>query len=89
MQQATIGSKYQIVLPKEVRKKIKGLRPGDKVTVRANKKVITVKPAVKNWADEHYGKYKKYLKGGVKEVEKMRDEWEERLKELGREYSSK
>jgi AbrB family looped-hinge helix DNA binding protein len=33
MQTVTIGTKNQIVLPKEVRKKIKGLKPGSKVMV--------------------------------------------------------
>jgi len=87
--QVTVGTKYQIVIPKEVRKKIKDLRPGSKVSVKADKKVIFVEPAVKNWADEHYGRYKKYLKGAAEEVENMKDEWEQRLKVLNREYSPK
>lgn len=86
MQLVTVGSKYQIVIPKEVRSKIKGLRPGSKVSIKTDKKTITVKPVAKNWSDAHYGAFKKYWKGTdpAAEVEKMRDEWEERLKELGR-----
>lgn len=30
---ATVGSRYQIVIPKEVRMKVKGLRPGDRVVI--------------------------------------------------------
>ncbi len=85
MQQVTIGSKYQIVLPKEVRKKLKAIKPGNKAHVYPiDEETIGVKVSKKNWPDENYGKYKKYLKGAAEEVEKMRDEWEERLKELGK-----
>ena len=75
--QITVGSKFQIVIPKDVRRKIQGLKPGSKVSIHAqdgNK--ITVKPITQNWSDTNYGKFKKYLKGAADEVEKMRDEWE-------------
>lgn len=79
MQQVTIGTKYQIVIPKEVRKKIKGLKPGNKVIVRpSNNNTITVSPVKKNWSDENYGAFKKYFKGidPIAELEKARDEWD-------------
>lgn len=85
MQIVTIGPKYQIVIPKEVRKRERVLQPGGKVRVGHNKKgEIIVKPIQKNWSDLHYGAFKKYWKGidPVAEIEKMRDEWEERLEEL-------
>lgn len=83
--QVTIGSKYQIVIPKAVRDKVKGIKPGGKVNVQlSDDSSITIKPASQNWSDLNYGKYRKYLKGAVSEVEKMRDEWEEGLKELER-----
>lgn len=83
MQQlVTIGPKYQIVIPKEVRKKIKGIKPGNKVDVKVDKNIISVKPVTINWTDLNYGKYKKYLKGADLEIKQMRDEWEERLKKL-------
>lgn len=81
--QITIGSKYQIVIPKDVRKKVKGLKPGSKVSVQAqDDNAITVKPVNQNWSDLNYGKFKNYLKGAAEEVDKMRDEWEEKLKEV-------
>ena len=81
--QITIGSKYQIVIPKDVRKKIKGLKPGSKVHISSqDDNQITVKPVVQNWSDANYGKFKKYLKGAANEIDKMRDEWEEKLKEV-------
>lgn len=89
MQLVTVGSRYQIVIPKEVRKKVKGLRPGSKVGVKTDEKVITLEPAVENWVDKNYGKYKKYLKGAAEEVEKMRNEWEEKSKELEPGYGLK
>lgn len=82
MQLVTVGSKYQIVIPKEVRKQIKGIKPGSKVSVQSKDNNIQVKLVNQNWVEANYGKYKKYLKGADLEVEKMRDEWEERLKEL-------
>lgn len=83
MQQVIIGSKYQIVIPKEVRKRVKGVRPGAKVTIASyNQNEITIKPVNQNWVDETYGKFKKELKGAAEEVEKMRNEWEERLQEF-------
>lgn len=82
MQLVTIGPKYQIVIPKEVRKQLKGIKPGNKVDVRVDKNIISVKPVTINWTDLNYGKYKKYLKGADLEVKEMSDEWEERLKKF-------
>ncbi|MBI2430767.1 MAG: AbrB/MazE/SpoVT family DNA-binding domain-containing protein [Candidatus Levybacteria bacterium] len=79
MQQVTIGSKYQIVLPKEVRKKLKAIRPGNKVHVYPiDEETLEVKVSKQNWSDENYGALKKYWKGidPIAEVEKMRDEWD-------------
>lgn len=83
MQIVTVGPKYQVVIPKEVRKNEKGLQPGAKVTVdRTRKGIITIKTARKTWSDENYGALKKYWKGidPIAEVEKMRDEWDEKIK---------
>lgn len=89
MQLVTVGAKYQVVIPKSIRKNIKAIQPGSKVGVQLSDEGITLKPIPKNWSDLNYGKFKKYLKGADEEVEKMRDEWEERLKELGRGYVTK
>lgn len=73
MQLVTVGSKYQIVIPKEVRKKNKGIKPTGENT-------ITVKPRHKLWSDESYGFMKEAWKDidPAIETEKMRDEWDER-----------
>lgn len=92
MQLVTVGAKYQIVIPKEVRKKIKGIRPGIKVGLYpADQETISIKVPEKNWVEESYGFMKDTWKGidPVKEVEKMRDEWEERLQELEKEIKPK
>lgn len=83
MELVAVGTKYQIVIPKEIRKKFKEIKPGSKVGIKAKKRLITVEP-IENWSDAHYGAFKKYWKGTdpIAEVEKMRDEWEERLKEF-------
>lgn len=90
MQLVTVGRKYQIVIPKEVRKKLKGLKPGSKVGLHAvDETTATIKSEPKSWVERTYGMMAEAWKDidPVREVEKMRDEWEERLKEL--EKSSK
>lgn len=56
MQQVTIGTKNQIVLPKEVRRKIKGLKPGNKVMVYSlNEDTVAIKVDTKNWIERSRG----------------------------------
>lgn len=79
MQLVTIGAKYQIVIPKEIRKKNKNIKPGNKVAVKSlNGERITIIPVKKNWSDENYGSLKKYWQGKnmLAEVEKIRNEWD-------------
>ncbi|HBQ50520.1 hypothetical protein A3B42_00425 [Candidatus Daviesbacteria bacterium RIFCSPLOWO2_01_FULL_38_10] len=80
MQLVTVGSRYQIVIPKEIRKKINGLKPGVKVAVQQVKTdTATIKISKKSWSDESYGFMKEAWKDidPVKEIDKMRDEWDE------------
>lgn len=83
MQLVTVGTRYQIVIPKEVRMKIKGIKPGAKVMIKqADDNTVTVKTSKKTWSDESYG----FMKGAWKdidpaaEIEKMRNEWDARRK---------
>lgn len=85
MQQVTVGTKYQIVIPKEVRKKVKGLKPGSKVSVNiTDENTLTVKTNPQDWLIRTKGIATEAWKGidTTAELEKMRDEWEERLEEL-------
>ena len=85
MQQVTVGTKYQIVIPKEVRKKIKGLRPGSKVSVnKLDENTIAIKTKPQDWVERTRGMMTEAWKNidTTAELEKMRDEWEDRLKEL-------
>ncbi|OGH05177.1 MAG: hypothetical protein A2W22_05925 [Candidatus Levybacteria bacterium RBG_16_35_11] len=78
MQQVTIGTKNQIVIPKYVREKINGLKPGEKVDVYAlDENTLAIKVTEKSWLESSYGIMKKPWKGidPIKEVEKMRNEW--------------
>lgn len=89
MQMVTVGAKYQIVIPKEVRKKIKGIKPGSKVGLYpVDQETVSIKVSEKNWVEESYGFMSKAWQGidPVKEIEKMRDEWEERLQEFEKEF---
>lgn len=81
MQQVTVGTKYQIVIPKEIRKKVKGLTPGEKVAVySAGENTLTIKTEPKNWVERTRGLMKDAWKDidPISELEKMRDEWEQK-----------
>lgn len=82
MQQVTIGARYQIVIPKEVRKKIKGLRPGVKVAIQSlDKDTITVKTKTSSWVGHYSGIAKKAWKGidTTKYLEDLRNEWDQKI----------
>lgn len=79
MQQVTVGSKYQIVIPKEVRKSVKGLKPGSKVVVKKiDEETITIKTYEKNWLERTRGIAKEAWKGidTTKYLEDLRNEWD-------------
>jgi len=81
MQQVTIGTKNQIVLPKEVRKKIKGLKPGSKVMVYPlDENTIAVKVDLNNWVKNSQGITAAAWKNidTTKYLEELRDEWNEK-----------
>lgn len=77
--QVTVGAKYQIVIPKEVRKKIKDLSPGQRVKVYSvDDRTITIKITPKDWIERTYGMMKKAWKGidTTKYLEDLRNEWD-------------
>jgi len=83
MQQITVGTKYQIVIPKEVRKKIKWIKPGAKVLVKPlGEQILATKTPNGNWVERTKGMMTKAWRGidTTTELQKMRDEWEERFK---------
>lgn len=89
MQQVTVGAKYQIVIPKEIRKKIKGLRPGIKVAVdRVDDNTVAVKTEPADWVKRTAGMMTEAWQDidPIRELEKMRNEWEERLKVLEKSF---
>ena len=81
MQTIIIGTKNQIVLPKEVREKIKGLKPGRKVMVYpVDANTVQIKLSDKDWVERTSGIAKNAWKDidPIKELEKMRNEWHEK-----------
>ncbi len=79
MQQVTVGTKYQIVIPKEIRKKVNGITPGAKVAIYSDGKgTIKVKSESKNWAERTRGIAKEAWKNinTTKYLEDLRDEWD-------------
>lgn len=89
MQQVIVGTKYQIVIPKEIREKIKGLRPGTKVNVyQSSKNTISIDLTPEDWVERNYGLMSEAWKDidPIAELEKGRDEWEEKVKELEKSF---
>lgn len=84
MQLVTVGSRYQIVIPKEERRKIAGLMPGAKVAVSAKTNKLEVIPKQANWVERTRGIMVEAWKGidPAAEIDKMRDEWEDKAREL-------
>ena len=81
MQQVTVGTKYQVVIPKQVRKKVKGLKPGSKVSVDlASEGTITVKTNPQDWLERTRGMMKNAWKGidTTKYLENLRNEWDKK-----------
>ena len=81
MQQVIIGTKNQIVLPKEIRKKIKGLKPGNKVKVYPlNENTVAIKVDIENWVESSRGIAKEAWKNidTTAYLDKLRDEWHEK-----------
>lgn len=79
MQLVTVGTKYQIVIPKEVRKKLKGLKPGNKVGLQAvDETTVTIKSEPKSWVERTRGIAKDAWKGidTTKYLEELRNEWD-------------
>lgn len=82
MQQVTVGTKYQIVIPKEVRRKIKGLKPGAKVSVYLNNEnSLTIEASQKSWLERTRGIATEAWKGidTTKYLDDLRNEWENKL----------
>lgn len=77
----TVGPKSQVVIPKNVRKVVRGIKPGKKVVVRplSEQSVIVEVPST-NWVEETYGMLKEEWKGvdATEYIRKLRDEWEQK-----------
>lgn len=79
MQQVTIGTKYQIVIPKEIRKKVKGLTPGTKVIVKLqDAQTVAIKKVKQNWVERTRGIAREAWKNidTTKYLEDLRNEWD-------------
>ena len=90
MQQVTVGAKYQVVIPKEIRQNMRGIMPGTTVNVkRIDEDTLVIKTnSAKSWIKRTYGMMNEAWKNidPIAEVKKGRDEWEERLKKLEKEF---
>ena len=74
---STVSSKYQIVIPKELRKQL-NIKPGQKVVLENKSGKIIVDPS--SPVDQLYGIFAGrniWGKDPVATIRKMRDEWDE------------
>lgn len=80
MYQVTVGTKYQIVIPKEVRKEIQDIKPGTKVGVYVSNGKVTIKPEQGSWLSRTRGMMKEAWKGidTTKYLEDLRNEWDKK-----------
>ena len=91
MQQVTVGTKYQVVIPKEVRRKIKDIKPGQQVKIYSeDESTITIKITPKDWIARTYGMMAEAWKGidTTQYLNDLRNEWEERLAEQAKIWKS-
>jgi|SRR3989304_1334185 len=91
MQQVTVGTKYQVVIPKEVRRKIKDIKPGQQVKIYSeDESTITIKITPQDWIARTYGMMAEAWKGidTTKYLNDLRNEWEERLAEQAKIWKS-
>jgi AbrB family looped-hinge helix DNA binding protein len=76
MTEATIGARYQVVIPKDERKRLR-LKPGAKVEVHAEDDHIVIYPAAtKSWRG--IGKDLAGNEDTLDYVKRLREEWGER-----------
>lgn len=78
MNTTTVSSKYQIVIPKEIRRKL-NIKPGQKLRLNENKQgQVVIEP--NSIADEYFGMFagkEIWGKDPVATIRKMRDEWDD------------
>ncbi|MBI1743098.1 AbrB/MazE/SpoVT family DNA-binding domain-containing protein [Candidatus Acetothermia bacterium] len=73
----TISSKYQVVIPKAVRKAL-GLRPGDQLLVQLEDGKIVMRPRPQSYTKHLRGLHKNVWKGleATEYVKRERESWE-------------
>lgn len=76
MTKATIGARYQVVIPKNERRRLR-LKPGSKVDVHAEKDRIVIYP-VANQSWRGIGKDIADIGDASDYVKRLREEWGER-----------
>ena len=71
-----VSSKYQIVIPREVREKL-NLKTGDKLIIKANNEKIIIYPQPKSYAKYSLGLGKEIWQGvdAIEYVKKERQTW--------------
>ena len=71
-----VSSKYQIVIPREVRKKI-NLKSGDRLIIKANNEKIIIYPQPKNYAKYSLGLGKEIWQSidATEYIKKERETW--------------
>lgn len=77
--QVKVGPKYQVVIPKEIRRKMKELKPGSKVHVSImDHETVAIKINPQSWCERTRGIAKEAWKDidTTKYLEDLRNEWD-------------
>lgn len=81
MSVVAVSKKWQVVIPKAVRERIRGLKPGGRVEVRCEDERIVIVPLERSVVSTLYGLGADVWKGidPVRYQRGLREEWEEPL----------
>lgn len=74
----TIGERYQVVIPKKVRKIAKKMKTGARATViPVDERTVMVSVKPRSWVSETYGMHKKIWQGidAREYIQTLRSEW--------------
>lgn len=77
MQTVTVGSRYQVVIPLQIRKQVAGVEAGAKAHIFVlDPETIVISTPHKKWSDDNYGSLKDVLpKNSTRLINNLREEW--------------
>ncbi len=77
MQTITVGARYQVVIPLQIRKQVTGVEAGAKAHIFVlDPETIVISTPHKKWSDDNYGSLKSDLpQNSTQVINDLREEW--------------